>query len=120
MLHEELTGKILEAAFEVSRELGHGFLEAVYRKALAVALSERGLSIETECPFQVVYHGTPVGEYRADLIVDHLVLLEIKSVKSLLPEHQAQLINYLKVSQHPVGLLLNFGNPKLEFRRCHS
>jgi len=120
MLHEELTGQVLEAAFEVSRELGHGFLETVYRNALAVALSERGFKLETECPFQVLFHGVSVGEYRADLVIDHLVLLEIKAVKSLLPEHQAQLINYLKVSQVPVGLLLNFGAPKLEFRRCHS
>lgn len=120
MLHEELTGKILEAAFEVSKELGHGFLEAVYKNALAVALGERGLKLETECSFRVQFHGTPVGDYRGDVVVEDLVLLEIKAVKSLLPEHQAQLINYLKVSQLPVGLLLNFGNSKLEFRRCHS
>lgn len=119
MLHEELTGKVLEAAFEVSGSLGHGFLEPLYRRAMVIALQARRLRAEEECPFQVQFQGHVVGDYRADLVVEDTVLVELKAVKSLLPEHQAQTINYLKASRLPVGLLINFGTPRIEYRRCH-
>lgn len=119
MLHEGLTGQILDAAFEVSGALGHGFLESLYRKALVVELRAKGLRAEEECPFQVRFRGYVVGDYRADLVVEDIVLVELKAVKALLPEHQAQTINYLKASNLPVGLLINFGTPRVEFRRCH-
>ena len=119
MLHEDLTGRILDAAFEVSGSLGHGFLEGVYRKAMVIALQARGLGAEEDVPYQVRFKGHVVGDYRADLVVDRTALVELKAVKSLLPEHQAQAINYLKASGLPVALLINFGTPRIEYRRCH-
>jgi GxxExxY protein len=117
MLHEEITSKILAASFDVMNELGAGFLESVYEKALAIALSERRLSIKIQHPAMVCFRGKSVGEFYADILVEDKVLVELKAVKALMPEHQAQLINYLKATQIPIGLLINFGNPKLEYRR---
>lgn len=116
MLHEELTGKILAASFDVMNELGAGFLESVYEKALAIALHERGLSIKVQHPVNVCFRSHSVGEFWADILVEEKVLVELKAVRALMPEHQAQLINYLKATQIPIGLL-NFGNPRLEYRR---
>jgi len=120
MLHEELTGKILEASFEVIRELGAGFLEGVYQNALLVALRQKGIKAEPRVPLLVRFRGEVVGEYFADLLVEGKVIVELKAVKALAPEHQAQVINYLKATGIEVGLLINFGNPKLEYRRLHN
>ncbi len=120
MLHEELTGKILEASFEVIRELGAGFLEGVYQNALLVALRQKGIKAEPRVPLLVRFRGEVVGEYFADLLVEAKVIVELKAVKALAPEHQAQVINYLKATGIEVGLLINFGNPKLEYRRLHN
>jgi GxxExxY protein len=120
MLHEALTGKILEASFEVIRELGAGFLEGVYQNALLVALRQKGIKAEARVPLLVRFRGEVVGEYFADLLVDGKVIVELKAVKDLAPEHQAQLINYLKATGIEVGLLINFGRPKLEYRRLHN
>jgi GxxExxY protein len=119
MVLEELTGRILEACFEVANELGHGFLESVYRNALVVALRQKALSVETEVSLQVMFRGQSVGDFCADLMVARQVLVELKAVKALLPEHQAQVINYLKATGVEVGLLVNFGTPKIEFKRLH-
>ena len=120
MLHEALTGKILEASFEVIRELGAGFLEGVYQNALLIALRQKGIQAEARVPLSVRFRGEVVGEYFADLLVDGKVIVELKAVKALAPEHQAQLINYLKATGIEVGLLINFGRPKLEYRRLHN
>ena len=120
MLHEELTGKILEASFEVIRELGAGFLEGVYQNALLLALREKRIKAEARVPLFVRFRGEVVGEYSADLFVESKVIVELKAVKMLMPEHQAQLINYLKATGIEVGLLINFGRPKLEYRRLHN
>jgi GxxExxY protein len=119
MVLEELTGKILEGCFEVANELGHGFLESVYVKALIMVLRQKGLSVESEVPLQVMFRGHAVGDFYADMIVERLVLLELKAVKALTSEHQAQVINYLKATGIEVGLLVNFGTPKIEFKRLH-
>lgn len=119
VLHEELTGEILAACFEVGKELGHGFLEAVYERALAIALRQRGLSVATQVPLVVTFRGQVVGEYVADVVVESQVLMELKAVKALLPEHQAQVINYLKATGLSVGLLVNFGTPRVEYKRCY-
>lgn len=119
MLYEELTGKVLGACFEVSRELGAGFLESVYEKALMIALRDKGLRVEAQAPLTVKFRGVVVGEFFADMSVDDKLIIELKSVSALRPEHQAQVINYLKASSIEVGLLVNFGNPKLEYRRLH-
>jgi GxxExxY protein len=120
LLHEELTGKILEACFEVSNELGAGFLESVYEKALLVALRQQGIEARAQVPMNVVFRDQVVGEFFADIVVEDKVVLELKAVKALTPEHQAQLINYLNATGMEVGLLINFGRPKLECKRLHS
>jgi GxxExxY protein len=120
LLYEDLTGKILEACFEVSNELGAGFLEAVYQKALQLALLQKGLEAKPQYPLNVHFRGQVVGDYYADFFVEGKVIVEIKAVTGLAPEHQAQVINYLKASGVDVGLLINFGRPKLEYRRLHK
>jgi GxxExxY protein len=120
LLHEELTDKALGACFEVVRELGAGFLESVYEKALMVAIRQKGLHVEAQVPLTVKFRGVIVGEFFADILVEGKLIIELKSVSALRPEHQAQVINYLKATGIAVGLLVNFGNPKLEYRRLHK
>ncbi len=117
--HGELTERILGVAIQVSRELGSGFLESVYERAFALALSQEGLAVETQVHLEVHFRGEIVGRFLADMLVEGKVLLELKAVEHLLPEHQAQTINYLKATGIPVGLLLNFGTPKLTWKRLH-
>lgn len=117
MLHEELTEIILSACFEVSNELGAGFLESVYEKALLIALKDKGLTVLQQVPLKVSFRNQTVGDFVADIIAENKVLIELKSVKNLTPEHQAQIINYLRATSIEIGLLVNFGNSKLEFRR---
>lgn len=117
MLHEELTSKILEACFEVINELGAGFLESVYENALLVALTHKNIQTESQVSLCVEFRGQEIGRFCADILVEGKVLLELKAVRQLLPEHQAQVINYLHATGIDVGLLINFGNPKLEYKR---
>ena len=117
ILEKELTEKIIGACFEVSNELGAGFLESVYEKALLIALRQRGLKAAAQVPVKVLFREQPVGEYFSDVIVENTVIIELKSVGVLKTEHEAQLINYLKASKIRIGLLVNFGNPKLEWKR---
>lgn len=114
--HSELTGKILGAFFQVHKELGFGFSEKVYEGALEILLLEIGLTVARQKEICVYYHGKVVGEYKVDLIVNGVVLLEIKSVEKLIDAHDAQLLNYLKATEIEVGLLLNFGRQS-EFHR---
>jgi GxxExxY protein len=114
--HSELTGKILGAFFQLQKELGFGFSEKVYESALDVLLSELGMIVERQKAIYVYYHGKVIGEYKADMIVNGIVLLEIKSVEKLIDAHDAQMLNYLKATEIEVGLLLNFGR-QAEFRR---
>ena len=117
MLYEELTEKIIAACFDVSNELGAGFLESVYEKALLIALTDRGLMVQSQAPLKVRFRDQIVGDFYADIVVENRIILELKAVKNLAPEHQAQIINYLKATGIEIGLLVNFGNPKLEYRR---
>jgi GxxExxY protein len=117
---QELTEKVLGCAFTVHNTLGVGFLERVYANALAVELRAQGISVQQEFPLKVVYKNTVVGDYVADMVVDGRVLLELKACTSLDPIHTAQILNYLRASKIRVGLLLNFGRPKLEYRRLVS
>jgi GxxExxY protein len=114
--HSELTEEIIGAFFAVYNALGYGFLEKVYANALKLELERRGLKVMREFPIVVRYLGQEVGEYYADLIVNDLVIVEVKATKTLLQEHEAQLLNYLKATPYEVGLLLNFG-PKPEQKR---
>jgi GxxExxY protein len=93
LLHEDVTDKVLGACFEVARELGAGFLESVYEKALMVALRQKGLGVEAQVPLRVKFRDVIVGEFFADLLVEKKVLVELKAVSTLKPEHQAQMIN---------------------------
>ncbi len=113
---ENTTRRIIGAYYEVYNQLGFGFLEKVYENAMVVELKARGLQVNPQHPIKVVYKGNPVGEYMADIIVDKKVICEIKAIQSLRPEHEAQLLNYLKATGIKVGLLLNFG-PKPEIMR---
>lgn len=115
-LHSELTSKILGSFFQVHKELGFGFSEKVYEGALEVLLLEKGLIVARQTDIFVYYHGKIVGEYKADLIVNKVVLLELKSVDKIIDAHEAQLLNYLKATKIEVGLILNFGK-EADFRR---
>ncbi|MDT7778774.1 MAG: hypothetical protein QOC99_1286 [Acidobacteriota bacterium] len=119
MLHEDLTAKALEACFEVAKELGAGFLESVYEKALVVALRQKGLDAKEQFPLAVKFRGQVVGEFFANILLEDKVIIELKAARALTTEHQAQVINYLKATSIEVGLLVNFGNPRLEFKRLH-
>ena len=118
--HSELTGAILGCCFEVMKELGPGFLEKVYKNALLVAMKQKGLQIEIEKPYEVIFRGKVVGRYQADLVVNQTVIVELKCCEKLVSEHQSQTFNYLKVSGLPIGLLVNFQRRKLEWKRLQS
>lgn len=115
--HQQITQAVIGCAFEVINELGAGFLESVYEKALLLTLRQKGLSAIAQHPVTVLFRHECVGNFYADIFVEGKVIIELKAVKILTPEHQAQLINYLKATGIEVGLLINFGTPKLEYRR---
>ncbi len=117
LIEGELTEKVLAAAFKVHSALGNGFLEKVYENALVVELNRAGLPIEQQKPFKVKYEGVVVGEFVADLVVDHRVLLECKAVSHIEMAHEAQTLNYLKATGIKVGLVLNFGRTRLQCKR---
>ena len=116
LLHGDVTAQIIGAFFDVYNELGHGFAELVYHRAVVVALTERGIRTETERTLTIRYHGVVVGEYRADLIVDGKVVVECKVAPKIVQSHETQLLNYLKATNLKIGLILNFG-PDATFRR---
>ena len=116
MLHDKLTGEIIGAFYEVHHDLGHGFLEAVYERAMVVALGKREVRVERQAPVSVYYDGVNVGDCLADLLVDNRVIAEVKASKVIDPKHDAQLLNYLRATSIEVGLLLHFA-PQPSFRR---
>jgi GxxExxY protein len=107
--HSELSEKIINAFYKVHNELGFGFSEKVYQKAFGIALREMGMKVAEQVPIKVYYHGEVVGEYFADMLVDDVILLELKAVSEIIEEHEAQLLNYLKATEIEVGYVLNFG-----------
>ena len=102
------------------KELGPGFLERVYKNALLMAMRQKGLQVEVERSYNVIFRGKIIGRYLADLVVNDTVIVELKCCENLIGEHQAQLFNYLKVSGLPVGLLVNFRRRKLDWKRLQS
>lgn len=114
--HSEITGQLIKAFFNVHNTLGCGFLEKIYENAIALEARKLGLQIRQQMPIRVMYRGAIVGEYFADLIANEIVIVELKAVRQLAREHEAQLLNYLKATEYEIGLLLNFGL-KPEFRR---
>ena len=113
----DLTYKINGAIFEVNHELGSGFLEKVYEKALLEELRVRGIKAVGQQPIKIKYKGKNVGEYYADILVEDQVILELKTVEKIQKIHEAQLLNYLKATGYKVGLLVNFKYPKAQIKR---
>lgn len=114
--HGLITDQILRVFYDVYNELGHGFLEVVYHRALVLALQSVGLNVSSQVAIPVWFRGTRVGHFQADLVVENCVLLELKAARTLDSAHRAQLLNYLRATDIEVGLLLNFGE-KPEFNR---
>lgn len=120
MENSAITQSILECGFEVSNELGVGFLESVYENAMFIALKQRGLNVIQQAPLFVSFREKPIGRFQIDLLVENQVVVELKSTKALASEHQMQVLNYLRASGLPIALLMNFGTPKLEYRRFEN
>jgi len=112
----DVTGQVIQAFYAVYNALGYGFLEKVYENAMAIELRHLGLHVVAQAGIDVYYAGSHIGQYSADLLVNDQVLIELKAARTLLPEHEAQLLNYLKATPYEVGLLLNFG-PKPQIMR---
>jgi GxxExxY protein len=114
--YSDLTGEIISAFYEVYNTLGYGFLEKVYERAMLLELPKYGLRCESQKNIKVYYDGQVIGDYFADILVEGCVILELKSVQKIAPEHEVQLVNYLRATNVEVGLLLNFG-PRPQFKR---
>ncbi len=115
-LHQEITEKIIKGYYKVYNTLGYGFLEKVYENSLAIELKNMGLDIKCQQPIKVMYENNIVGEYFADILVNNLIIIELKACSELNNEHECQLINYLKATNIELGLLMNFGK-KAEYKR---
>jgi len=115
--HQELTGKIICCAFEVQNNLGCGFFEKVYQKALLYELKSKGFKVETQKPIKILYKDQNIGIYIADIIVEEKIIVELKTVEFLTKIHTAQTLNYLKASGYEIGFILNFARPRLEYKR---
>ncbi|HZU33767.1 MAG TPA: GxxExxY protein [Candidatus Angelobacter sp.] len=114
--YSELTEQVIGIFYDVYNELGFGFLEKAYEEAMVVVFKERGIRFQQQVPIPVWFHGQTIGSYEADLVVNGVVLVELKACKALDPSHEAQLLHYLRSTEIEVGLLLNFG-PKPQVRR---
>ena len=117
MQYETITEQIIGCAYRVYNKLGFGFLESVYEKCMEIELKKAGLRAESQRPIKVFYEGEIVGEFAADLIVEDTVIVELKSVRRVVKAHETQLVNYLVATQTDVGLILNFGDRKVEVKR---
>lgn len=117
LLHKELTYKIIGILYKVHTDLGCGFPEKIYQRSIEIELKKRNIPYETEKQFEVRYDGVKVGYFRPDLVIDDKVIVELKAVERLPKVFREQLISQLKASPHEVGLLVNFGAPKLEYIR---
>ncbi|MBA3018823.1 GxxExxY protein [Patescibacteria group bacterium] len=116
MKYKELTHQIIDAAYQVHKVLGYGFLEKVYQNALMIELRKRGIRAESERPLKIQYESEIVGDYICDIVVEDKVILELKAVKEINDIHEVQLVNYLKGTGIEVGLLINFG-PSVQVKR---
>jgi GxxExxY protein len=116
LLHGAITDQVLGVFYQVHNELGYGFLESIYAGAMACALTDAGLSIRREMPIEVFFRGRRLGKFKADIVVEGAVLLELKASALTDPDADAQVLNYLRASRIQVGLLLHFG-PKPLFKR---
>ncbi len=117
MEYKDVTETIIGCAYRVYNKMGFGFLESVYEKCLLIELRKAGLNTESQKPITVYYGDEIVGEFVADIIVDDMIILELKSVRRVIKVHEVQLVNYLVATGKPVGLILNFGERKVEVKR---
>ena len=117
MEYKELTEKIIGCAYRVYNRMGFGFLESVYEKCMLIELRKADLDAESQKPITVYYENEIVGEFVADIIVNDTIILELKSVRRIIKAHEVQLVNYLVSTGKPVGLILNFGERKVEVKR---
>jgi GxxExxY protein len=118
--HSEITSKIIKGFYNVYNKLGYGFLEKVYERSLLIELKKLELDVVNQVPIKVYYDSVEVGTYFADLIVNNIVIIEIKAAEGLIEEHEVQLINYLKATEIEIGLLLNFGKEPAFKRKVFS
>ena len=117
MEYEELTHKIIGAAYQVYNQLGFGFLESVYKKSMVIELGKDNLKVEAEKPLKVCYDNQIVGDFYVDLFVEEAIIVELKSVQNLTKEHEVQLVNYLNGLNKEIGLLINFGPSGVQVKR---
>ena len=117
MEYEELTHRIIGCAYKVFNELGFGFLESIYKKAMIIELTKGNLKVEAEKPLKVYYDNQVLGDFFIDLYVEDKVIVELKSVQNLVKEHEVQLVNYLQGLQKDIGLLINFGPSGVDVKR---
>jgi GxxExxY protein len=117
LIEKKLTYKIRGAVFEVYRQLGSGYLEKVYERALLIELNDLGITAESQSPIAVNYKGHVVGDFFSDILVENRIILEIKAQQGVKPEHKAQILNYLKATGLRIGLLINFTHPKATIER---
>lgn len=117
LLYSDWTEKILGVYYDICNKIGHGFLESVYSNCMYLALTKADLSVRREVPVPVYFRGQDVGQFKADLVVSNSVLIELKAIQSLDRSHKAQVMNYLRATELEVGLLLNFGSSRPQFRR---
>ncbi len=118
MLFEDVTKSIVGAAYKVYNNMGFGYLEKVYEKCMLIELSEiNGLDIKHQCPIKVEYKGLDVGDFVADLLINDSIIVELKSVRQLSVVHEVQMVNYLKATGMDLGLLINFGEQKVDIKR---
>jgi GxxExxY protein len=116
--HSRLTEKVIGAFYDVYNHFGPGFLESVYQRSMQIALQEIGIKADIEVPIPVFFHGQSVGEFRADMVIENTILIELKVARGLDPAHEAQVIHYLRSTALEVALLFNFG-AKAEFKRFY-
>jgi GxxExxY protein len=114
--YSDLSEKIIKVFYQVHTELGFGFSEKVYQKAFGIALRKAGFKVDEQLPIKVYYQGEVVGEFFADMLINDVILLELKSASEIIAEHETQLLNYLKATEIEVGYVLNFG-PSAKFKR---
>lgn len=117
MEKEKLIKNVIQCIYNVRKHFMAGFLESVYRNALYVELKSHNISVETEVPIKVKYRNVIVGEFRADMVIENCLIVELKSVQTLLPIHEAQLVNYLVATGIDDGLLVNFGGNVIDIKR---
>ena len=117
MEYKDVTETVIGCAYNVYNKMGFGFLESVYEKCLLIELRKAGLDMESQKPITVYYDDEIVGEFVADIIVNDTIILELKSVRRVIKAHEVQLVNYLVATGKPVGLILNFGERKVEVKR---